>query len=193
MNSKIILVIGIAAILCGSAGIATASPIDQHQINAQIFGNVNVTGGFPAFLTNQSKSGVMPQSDYITLRSPGNSTFSLTVNGSYVFRDISFTGITSQTFNIKETGTVPIVITVTSASLNYTRTFHYAADIMTSTQFVNYASSHYEHQSKPAYITSGGFIVGVLYTMAGMAMMILVTRYMIAAKRSNPNVESGRR
>jgi hypothetical protein len=187
------MVTGIVMILIISAGVAIANPVDEHQINAQIYGNTNVTGGFPAFLTNQSKTGIMPQSDYITLRSPGNSTFSLSVNGSYVYHDISFIDITTQTFNIKEKGNVPIVITVSSDALNTTRTFHYSADIMSSRQFVNYASSHYEAKVKPSYITGSGFVVGVLYTMAGMAMMIMITRYMIAAKRSNPNVENGRR
>ena len=69
----------------------TASSLDMHNVNAQIFGNKNVTNGIPSYLTNQSKNGTMPDSMLITVRAPGNSTFSLELKNS--------TGITSYAQN----------------------------------------------------------------------------------------------
>jgi len=163
---------------------------DIHNINAQIYGDPNVTGGFPAYLTNQSPSAVMPQASYIVARSPGNSTLTVEINGTYAYRDLMFNSITQQPLSLP-LKTSQITIVITSYTMNYTRIFRYSADGMTATQFITYAEDHYVHQPNNTFTLAEG-IIEILYTVLGTASGIMIGTFVIFIIRSNPNIEKWR-
>ena len=168
----------------------SSQPLDIHNINAQIYGDPNVTGGFPAYLTNQSPSAVMPQASYIVARSPGNSTLTVEINGTYAYRDLRFNGITQQPLSLP-LKTSQITIVITSYTMNYTRIFRYSADAMTATQFITYAEDHYVHRPNNTF-TLGEGIIEILYTVLGTASGIMIGTFVIFVIRSNPNIEKWR-
>jgi len=168
----------------------SSQPLDIHNINAQIYGDPNVTGGFPAYLTNQSPSAVMPQASYIVARSPGNSTLTVEINGTYAYRDLRFNDITQQPLSLP-LKTSQITIVITSYTMNYTRIFRYSADAMTATQFITYAEDHYVHRPNNTF-TLGEGIIEILYTVLGTASGIMIGTFVIFVIRSNPNIEKWR-
>ena len=168
----LVIVIVMVSILTVSIGFAVkASPIspvvqplgpiypqiDTHQINAQLYGNESATDGFPAYLTEQHTSGIMPNALYITARSPGNSTLSLTDNGTYIMQDVAFNNFLNLSFTIPALGSQPFVITIHSSALNYTRVFYYQGILETPTQFITYEQSLH----RPV-VQSGNFSTGLI-------------------------------
>lgn len=194
MNKSILLVIPVAFAILSVMPASHGQPIDIHQINAQIFGNKNVTNGIPSYLTSESPDGVLPSSLLITARSPGNSTLSLEVNGSYVnnaegiqLHNYAFTNITTQSF------TVPVanesfVITVHSGQLNYTRTFHYQGNVKTPTQFINYETAKKTYPNILGMSPIAAFLLFAPSTAAGVYVAYEVAFFYAKWKRSHPNL-----
>ena len=171
---------------------ASAQPMDIHDINAQVYSNLTVPGVAPGFLTNEHPSGVIPQYDYVVVRSPGNSTLSISVNGSYKYQGYAFSNITDVPLSLKVDNNTPIVIAVHSDQMNYTRVFHYTAEIMTAQQYISYVQS-LSPKPPTATFTAGNILIGGMYALGGVVSSILVSVYVIFMRRSNPNIEKGMR
>lgn len=192
MKGIILGLIALSVIATMAAVPASAQTVDVHEINAQIYSNLTVPGVAPGFLTNQHPSGVLPQYDYVTVRSPGNSTLSISVNGSYKYQGYAFSNITDVPLSLPLHNDTPIIISVHSDQMNYTRVFHYTAVIMTSKQYISYVES-LSPKPPTATFTAGNIIIGGLYALGGAVSGILVSVYVIFMKRSNPNIEKGAR
>ncbi len=192
MKGIILGLIALSVIATMAAVPASAQTVDVHEINAQIFSNLTVPGVAPGFLTEQHPSGVLPQYDYVVVRSPGNSTLSISVNGTYVYQGYAFSNITDVPLSLPVHNDTPIIISVHSDQLNYTRVFHYTAAILTPLKYISYLESL---SPKPpvAVFTAGNIIIGGLYALGGVVSSILVSVYVIFMKRSNPNIEKGTR
>ena len=120
------------------ANLSNATAIDIHQINAQIFVNTSYTDGYAGYLTEQHPSGEIADHLFITARSPGNSTLTLSANGTYVFQDMAFSNITTDNFVVSTAPNMTFIITVHSDKLNYTRIMVYHGDVVTPVQFISY-------------------------------------------------------
>ena len=186
-----------------SNAVPATSSFDMHNINAQIFGNKNVTNGIPSYLTNQSKTGVMPDSLLITVRSPGASNFTLTVmnaNGSnathpknsagVTLQDFHFTNITTQYFTIPTSSNETFLIIISSPSYYKPVTFIYHADVKTAIQFINYETSKAVKPTVSNKITTteGFLIFGI---PAGVAMLPAyeISMFYVHTRRSHPNLD----
>lgn len=169
---------------------ASAQPMDIHDINAQVYSNLTVPGVAPGFLTNEHPSGTLPQYDYVIVRSPGNSTLSISVNGTYVYQGYAFANITDVPLSLIVDNNTPIIISVHSNQMNYTRVFHYTAAILTPQKYISYVES-LTPKPPAAVFTAGNIIVGGMYALGGVVSSILVSVYVIFMKRSNPNIEKG--
>jgi len=181
---------GIALILISSISIAS-SPIsrDVHQINVQVFGNMNDTGGFPAYLTNQSRYANMPENMFITARATGNSTISVTINTTYYYHDVSFSNITTLPFNLHSTGQFTITIVISSSAISMTRTFSYTANIMTGQQFITYETNRLEPPKVTTMsITEGFFTFAPSSGIGGMSGLIFAS-YTKWEKNRNPDID----
>ena len=145
---------------------ALNTSIDPHDINAQILVNTTYTNGIKGYLTNEFPAGVVSTHLIITARSPGNSTLTLVVNGTYVFRDMAFANITTDNFIIPASTTnISFLITIHSTEMNYTRAFHYTGIVYTPVQFINYANSL--TKTKPTTSSTTGQAYGYLLALAG--------------------------
>lgn len=194
MNKGIMLIIPLAIGLMALVPASHAQTVDIHQINAQIFGDKNVTNGIPSYLTNESPTGVLPSSLLITARSPGNSTLSLIVNGSYVvdaqgipLHNYAFANITTEYF------TAPVanetfIITVHSSQLNFTRTFHYQGNVKTPTQFINYETAKKTYPIILGMSPAAAFLLFAPSTAAGVYVAYEVAYFYAKWKRSHPNL-----
>jgi hypothetical protein len=190
MKGIILGLVILSVVATMAMGSASAQPIDVHQINAQIYSNLTVPGVAPGFLTNEHTSGVLPQYDYVVVRSPGNSTLSISINGTYIYHNFVFANETDVPLTLKVNNDTPIIIAIHSDQMNYTRIFHYTAEVLTVQQYISYVESL---SPKPpiATFTAGNIILGGLYALGGVVSSILVSVYVIFTKRSNPNVEKG--
>ena len=194
MNKITLLIIPLAIGILAFSPVSHGQNVDIHQINAQIFGDKNVTNGIPSYLTNESPVGVLPSSLLITARSPENSTLSLEVNGSYVvdaqgitLHNYAFSNITTEYF------TVPVanetfVITIHSSQLNYTRTFHYQGNIKTPTQFINYETAKKTYPIILGMSPVAAFLLFAPSTAAGVYVSYEVAFFYAKWKRSHPNL-----
>jgi len=179
----------------------TASSLDMHNVNAQIFGNKNVTNGIPSYLTNQSKNGTMPDSMLITVRAPGNSTFSLELKNStgvtsYAQNSVNvyldnykFVNETTQYFTIKPSSNETFIITISSPHYPLI-TFTYHSNVKTPTQFINYETSKAVKPpvSNKITTTEGFLIFGI---PAGVAMLPAyeISMFYVHTRRSHPNLD----
>ena len=100
---------------------------DIHELNAQIYSNLTISGVAPGFLSEQHPSGYLPQDNYIIARSPGASTLTVSVNGSFSYNDYPFVNIVDLPLVLNVSKDTPLIITVHSNSLNYTRILYYRA------------------------------------------------------------------
>ena len=168
---------------------SSAQPLDIHNINAQVYGNVTATDGFPAYLNSMSTSGKMPQSMWLVVRAPGNdSTFTLVLNGTIIIQNQAFDNIANYSFTTKDTGNTPIQITVHSSAMNLTRVFTYQGDIMTVTSFISYETALHPKPSPPSMPEWLSFLLIGSSSAAGVFSMILVAEYWRREKNSNPDM-----
>lgn len=195
--NKPILLLTLASLVAGGiyvTGISHAQSIDIHQINAQIYGDKNMTNGIPSYLTNESPTGVLPSSLLITARSPGNSTLSLEVNGSYItdaqgipLHNFAFSNITTEYFSVPVANET-FIITVHSSDLNYTRTFHYQGNVKTPTQFINYETAKKVYPTILGMSPIAAFLLFAPSTAAGVYAAYEVAFFYAKWKRSHPNL-----
>jgi hypothetical protein len=175
---------GIILILISSMSYATSpSSRDIHNINVQIFGNENNTGGFPAYLTNQSTYGNMPEYMFLTARSPGNSTLSVSINTTYYYHDVAFSNITTLPFNLHATGQFTITIVISSSTMS--RTFHYHANIMTGQQFIAYEQNRLEAPKVSSFTTASAFVTFGIPAATGVAVGLIFSSYVKWEKNRN--------
>lgn len=169
---------------------ANITNLDIHELNAQIFANTTYTDGIAGYLTAQNPDGVMPTALIITARSPGNSTLTLSVNGTYVFHNMVFSDITTQSFNIAHLGNMTFAITIHSGKIGYTRILHYTGNLKTPTQFINYVTSIRPPPSPLSGLSvSQAFIIFGLPTGAAVFAGILSAEYWRHEKNRNPNFD----
>lgn len=195
--NKPILLLTLASLVAGGiyvTGISHAQSIDIHQINAQIYGDKNMTNGIPSYLTNESPTGVLPSSLLITARSPGNSTLSLEVNGTYItdaqgipLHNFAFSNITTEYFSVPVANET-FIITVHSSDLNYTRTFHYQGNVKTPTQFINYETAKKVYPTILGMSPIAAFLLFAPSTAAGVYAAYEVAFFYAKWKRSHPNL-----
>lgn len=180
------IVLGVS--MAAMAPVASAHAIDIHNINAQVYGNETATDGFPAYLNNISQNGKMPQAMWLEVRAPGNSTFTLALNGTIIIQNQAFVDIANYSFTTKDTGNVPIQISVHSGQMNYTRSFTYRADILTVTSFISYEQSLHPKKT-PSLDIGEAFIIFGPPAAAAVFSGILFADYWRGQKNSNPDME----
>ena len=66
--------------------------------------------------------------------SPGASTLTVSVNGSFSYNDYPFVNIVDLPLVLNVSKDTPLIITVHSDSLNYTRILYYRADVKTNVE-----------------------------------------------------------
>ena len=178
---------------------AVSSPFnDIHQINAQIYGNKNTTDQIPSYLTEESPTGVMPDSMYITVRSPGSSYFTLLINNTVVDNSLGmpmhkfyFSNFTMQYF-VSPTINTTFVITVHSNELNNTanstRLFVYHADVKTPTQFINYMTTQVPKPPVSSISLTDAFFIFAPSAGAGVYVAYELAFFYAKSRRSHPNL-----
>ena len=114
---------------------------DIHNLNAQILVNTTYTQGYKGYLTAEYPRGIVATNLIITARSPGNSTLTLSVNGTYILRDFAFSNITTQNFITPVSSNETFLITIHSGAMNFTRILTYYGIVYTPLQFINYESA----------------------------------------------------
>ncbi len=119
----------------------TNSTADIHQLNAQIFVNTSYTDGYAGYLTEQHPAGEIEDHLIITARSPGNSTLTLTANGTYIMQATQFRDILTENFIVHTSDNMTFLITIHSEYLNMTRSLLYRGKVVTPTTFINYQAS----------------------------------------------------
>ena len=82
----------------------------------------------------------------------------------------------------------PLIITVHSDSLNYTRILYYRADVKTNVEYITYLESISPKTVSPGY-TLGNIFIAVIYTLTGVVISLLITVFTLSELRSNPDVE----
>lgn len=117
---------------------------DPYLITASIFGNSSSALGFSGATTEYFSGSYenLPQSMILIVQSPGPSTVSVILNGSYVTQNVAFdNGQLNYSFTTTVTGKQNILIYIRSGYLNATKAITLRLDIMTVSQFVNYANA----------------------------------------------------
>lgn len=114
----------------------------QSEMNTQIIGYYEPYG---LYVTAPLNTSVEMINDFsITLRSPGTSTYSITLN-SAAYASGQFDYLKVLYFNTTFSGTDILKITMYSSILNETQTFQYDLIFVTYSEYVSYVT----HQTKP--------------------------------------------
>jgi len=167
-----------------------ASSIDIHELNAQIYSNLSVPGVAPGFISEQYPSGHLPQNNYIVARSPGSSNLTVSVNNTLVYNNYLFTDIVVLPLVLNVSPDVPLIITIHSNTMNYTRIVYYRAVVLSNTQYITYLETINHKITVPQY-TASNIVIGFAYAIAGVVISILLTVWGLWQSRSNPNIEKG--
>ena len=163
MYKKIVLLLAIASI-----GLMVLVPIASAQgpsteMNTMIVGYDTSYGLYVTAPLNTSTD--MIQNFTLTLRSPGASTYSITVS-SEAYSNGHFDYLTVLYFNTSYSGQKTISITLYSSTLNLTQTFTYNLNFVTTTEYISYMNT----QSHPS--TTGKYTITELATDVGIALGI---------------------
>lgn len=170
--------------------VITGSTPDIHNLNAQILVNTTYTQGYKGYLTAQYPVGVVTTNLVITARSPGNSSLTLSVNGTYILHDYAFTNITTQNFITPASSNETFLITIHSGAMNFTRVLTYYGIVYTPLQFINYESALTKSSSAPAMGVTAGFLT--FAPAAGMAVFVAQQSGFFARKSrsARPNLNN---
>lgn len=150
--------------------IVLAGSPDVHDLNAQILVNTTYTQGYKGYLTAQYPKGIVTTNLIITARSPGNSTLTLSVNGTYIIHDFAFTNITTQNFITPSSSNETFLITIHSSEMNFTRILTYYGIVFTPIQFINYESALTKVTSTSSMSVAEGFLT--FAPAAGMGVFV---------------------
>ncbi len=192
MVKAVIAAVAVMALVVFSfSSTAEASPIDVHQINAQILVDTNYTDGYRGYLTEEFPTGVISDRLIITARSPGNSTLSLEVNGTYVFSGLYFDNITTQKFTIKPSANATFVITIHSYELNYTRILTYHGVVYTPVQFITYEENLYKKSEAVPHYTLLSVLDAIVSAVLGTFAFTTISFYAQSWIRSRKTVDDG--
>ena len=163
---------------------------DVHDLNAQILVNTTYTQGYKGYLTAQYPSGIVTTNLIITARSPGISTLTLSVNGSYLIRDYPFVNITTQNFMTPISGNETFLITIHSDAMNFTRILEYYGIVYSPLQFINYETSLISHVPALGMGVDAGFLT--FAPAAGMAVFVAQQTGLFSRKSrsSHPNLNN---
>lgn len=167
-NLTILLTIASLGILITSFALAQGQGV-QSEMNTQIIGYYEPYG---LYVTAPLNTSVDMINDFsITLRSPGTSTYSITLNSaSYASGQFNYLKVLY--FNTSFTGTDILKITMYSSVLNETQTFQYDLIFMTYTQYVTYVT----HQTKPTgTLTYGQLEQDVAIALALFAILTAIS------------------
>ena len=170
--------------------IITGSNPDIHNLNAQILVNTTYTQGYKGYLTAEYPRGIVSTNLIITARSPGNSTLTLSVNGTYILRDFVFSNITTQNFITPASSNETFLITIHSGAMNFTRVLTYYGIVYTPLQFINYESALTKATSTSSMNVTEGFLT--FAPAAGMAVFVAQQSGFFArkSKSSRPNLNN---
>ena len=170
--------------------IVMAGTSDIHDLNAQILVNSTYTDGFKGYLTAQYPKGIVSTNLIITARSPGNSTLTLSVNGTYIIHDFAFANITTQNFITPSSNNETFLITIHSGAMNFTRILTYYGIVYTPIQFINYESSLTKTTSTSSMSVTVGFLT--FAPAAGMAVFVAQQSGFFARKSrsAHPNLDN---
>ena len=168
--------------------IVLAGSPDIHDLNAQILVNTTYTQGYKGYLTAQYPKGIVTTNLIITARSPGNSTLTLSVNGTYIIHDFAFSNITTQNFITPSSSNETFLITIHSSEMNFTRVLTYYGIVFTPIQFINYESALAEVTSTSSMSVTEGFLT--FAPAAGMAVFVAQQSGFFARKSrsAHPNL-----
>ena len=163
---------------------------DIHNLNAQILVNTTYTQGYKGYLTAEYPRGIVATNLIITARSPGNSTLTLSVNGTYILRDFAFANITTQNFVTPASSNETFLITIHSGAMNFTRVLAYYGIVYTPLQFINYESALTKATSTSSMNVAEGFLT--FAPAAGMAVFVAQQSGFFArkSKSSRPNLNN---
>lgn len=169
-NLTILLTIASLGIMITSFALAQGQGV-QSEMNTQIIGYYEPYG---LYVTAPLNTSVDMINDFsITLRSPGTSTYSITLNSApYVSGQFDYLKVLY--FNTSFTGTDVLKITMYSSVLNETQTFQYDLIFMTYTQYVTYVT----HQTKP----TGTFTSGQVEQDVAIALMLFAVMTAISER-----------
>jgi hypothetical protein len=169
--------------------ITGSQPVDIHEMNAQIFVNTSYTDGYAGYLTAQHPSGEIANYLIITARSPGNSTLTLSTNGTYIFQDLVFSNITTQNFIVATSSNMSFVIAIHSEGLNYTRVMTYYGNVVTPVTFVNYESNLVKKvQSGPSITNSIAALTYIPAAAVGVFAAFEVALFTREWRKSHPDL-----
>jgi hypothetical protein len=165
MNTRMI-VVAVLLVSVGMMALASAQQPDT-EMNTQIIGYYAPYGIYVTAPLNQSVS--MINNFTITLRSPGESNYQVTVDGK-VYSNGSFEYLMVLWFNTSWSGSYFLSISIYSSTLNVSQTFVYKLNMMNYAQYVSYISSH--TSSPRGTYTLNQILEAVGAGIIGVAIMI---------------------
>lgn len=169
------------------------TPVDPHNLNVQVYGNTSSQKGFPAYVLPSAPREEMPQALFIVFRAPStpeaNSTVTISLNGSYVVQNLQFYDKGNFSFTTSLTGNVPMVITLHSPEMNYTKVVRYTLEIETLTTFVKYYQNKVNHKTTNNPTQRQAFVIFGIPAGMGVFFGITTAIYWRWQTNTNPDVD----
>lgn len=182
-KGRMLVIAGLSLI----AAIMLISPVSNAQvplqgpateINVQIVGLSSVDNIPLTALYNQT-SYMSPQFQ-ITMRSPGNSTYTVMANGIELFAG-SFSYIKTITdLNGNFTGIYVFTFTIFSSALGFSETFNYTLDFVTVTNYISYVSQRLHVillEFTTADLETFGFAIALMMGIMIPSFTVLLYKY----------------
>lgn len=172
---SIVLLMVMAAPASHAQGVPTGP---ATEINVQIIGLTSIDSIPLTALPNQT-SYMSPQYEMI-LRSPGNSTYSISANGA-----ILYTGYFSYITTIVNTtskfnGLYVFTFSIYSSALGFSETFNYSLDFTTVTNYIHYVSQKLNVillEFTTSDLEGFGFAIALLMGILMPSFTILMYKY----------------
>ena len=179
MYKKIVLLLAIA-----SMGLMVLMPIASAQgpsteMNTTIVGYDTSYGLYVTAPLNTSTD--MIQNFTLTLRSPGASTYSITVN-SNLYSSGHFDYLTVIYFNTSYSGQKTLSITMYSSTLNLTQTFTYDLVFLTATEYISYMNSKITKSVIGTYTEMEMEEFGIALVTLSIILLVIMERSRYADK-----------
>ena len=179
MYKKIVLLLAIASI-----GLMVLMPIASAQgpsteMNTTIVGYDTSYGLYVTAPVNTSTD--MIQNFTLMLRSPGASTYNITVN-SNPYSSGHFDYLTVLYFNTTYSGQKTISITMYSSALNLTQTFTYDLVFLTATEYISYMNSKITKSVIGTYTEMEMEEFGIALVTLSIILLVIMERSRYADK-----------
>ena len=179
MYKKIVLLLAIASmglmVLAPFAGAQSSST----EMNTTIVGYDTSYGLYVTAPVNTSTD--MIQNFTLMLRSPGASTYNITVN-SNPYSSGHFDYLTVLYFNTTYSGQKTISITMYSSTLNLTQTFTYDLVFLTATEYISYMNSKITKSVIGTYTEMEMEEFGIALVTLSIILLVIMERSRYADK-----------